>query len=162
MLKSSKRIVAALVMSLFAFVNLTAAFAAEANQRPQLDDLLLKGPVPGAKFDPTSWSRGEQNSSRKFMVAGLVHSYPLIGMDKSAVHELLGEPQTDRASTYKAIANSEVYNLNSPKCGNAAGYYFDLVYADGRVKQYCVREVGGGEVPTPVYTGQWITKNLKW
>ena len=174
MLKPPK-IVSLFALSLFMVANLTTAFAkqpmhvsssaADPIYRPKLDDWLLKNPIPPCdKFSSDSWFLRDTMTGgpgyRLPMVASLVHTYPLIGMNKAAIHTLLGEPASDGVARFNGPNNLEAYPLDSSFCGNVPVDFLDLFYRDGRVeayriRQYCIE-------PFEISTSRLVTKNLKW
>jgi hypothetical protein len=104
-------------------------------------DLLVENYSP---FNKNTWmlQKSVYTSARLHQVSGLVRSYPIIGMTRTDLQQLIGEgyrlsrplqsPLDPTPSSYE----TENYSLGSGFCGNSASHVFQVGYEGGRVSGY--------------------------
>lgn len=118
---------------------------------------------PGGMFSSEIWK--SEKTSRAPMLFDLCVTNRLIGMERSKVHKLLGQPDLDPSNcqscpsarpgapdTDSIIHNSEWYLLRTPKhCGVPPSTYFQVLYENNCVKRYRLDSRGG-------YSGRMINR----
>lgn len=114
---------------------------------------------PAGMFSSELWKNAAYERSRPQMLFDLCTSYRMIGMNRSDVHNLLGEPDLNpticefhpsaRAGAPEPPSidqNSEWYVLTTPMyCGNPPTTFFQLLYENDRVKMYRIDARGGSD-----------------
>src|SRR5262249_2864879 len=98
--------------------------------------LLLDGHAPWSK---ESWFCTRYNF-RASMLAALVRTYPIIGMTRGEVYEMLGKPDNydDNDKPDLFCSDTKFYSLVGLHCGNAAADGFELAFKFNRVAAYRV------------------------
>jgi hypothetical protein len=152
-------------------LSVSIAFAVHAEQTiketatvasPELDKILLEALRTSKKFDSDLWLHEKNQISRVTMVPDLIRSNALIGMERSKVHQLLGDPTSPTQYTEPA---TESYFLpcGGSKCGWAPlERYLEFLYLDDRVERFRLRQIDPLSLSQKITTSQWVEKNLKW
>lgn len=117
---------------------------------------------PSITFSSEKWKTFEPASLglRNAMITSLVRNYPLIGMSRIEVQQLLGKTETAKndvfSETDSPSPNSEsaspgsvtpvrfdTYPMIGPHCGNGGSHSFELEFKDDHVIAYRVHYSGG-------------------
>jgi hypothetical protein len=117
---------------------------------------------PFIPFSSDKWKNCEPAylGFRLAMIPPLVRNYPLIGMSRIEVHQLLGESgvskkdvfsENDSLETISEVLSSasevttdiEAYIMSPPHCGSAGSHSFELKFKDDHVVGYRVHYSGG-------------------
>jgi len=131
-------------------------------ESPELDKTLLEGLRTSKNFDSDLWIHEKYHGSRKAMIPDLTRSYPLIGMDRSGVHKLLGDPKPVDAWTEP---NTELYDLplGVPHCGLSVAKFLEIAYLDDKVSRFRLKQFHNEKWPAmQIEASQWVEKNLSW
>jgi hypothetical protein len=131
---------------------------------------LLESLIP---FSKDAWGDGSRRlfGIRHAVICSLVRTYPIIGMTRKEVHELLGKPEvTETNLAPGAILNAGAititdrngvvgYQLFSSFCGNAGAAFLELMYENDCVTGYRVKHVPGSfcGLPPKVVQGSGFT-----
>lgn len=117
---------------------------------------------PFMNFSSEKWKTLEPAylGFRIAMIPSLVRNYPLIGMSRIEVQELLGNTETPKNDVFSETdsqspnsdfssprssrpASVEIYAMIGPHCGNGGAPSFELEFKDDRVIGYRVHHSGG-------------------
>ena len=117
---------------------------------------------PFAPFSRDKWKNCEPAylGFRLAMIPSLVRNYPLIGMSRIEVHQLLGESGVSKKDVFsendsletiseflspaaKVATDIEAYIMSPPHCGNGGSHSFELEFNDDHVIGYRVHYSGG-------------------
>jgi len=138
---------------LFASIILVSALAvtgvaASPEDRPmptvdtKLDDIFAK---KRADFDSEEWHNNIR-LYRTSMLSDFVHRYKLIGMRKSRVHKLLGEPLPELWKKQIEFSGDQlaldVYNLCYRECGMPPVWYLEFKYKGDHASAFRIRTLG--------------------
>jgi hypothetical protein len=111
-------------------------------------------------FDKSKWLKNASSESRvrACMVYDLVHTYPLIGMTRTEIHALLGQPfSVPLLQKELGVTDSEPYYV-------FYGQYFSLKYFNDRVIAFRIDQAQTGcKVHSKTVLsrpGYWFTENF--
>jgi hypothetical protein len=138
--------------------------AVQTSYSPDLDKYIFARKISG-KFNHDLWMSG--TSRRIVMLGDLLLTYHLIGMNRSEVHQMLGEQDpNDRIAQLGTEANMESIDLERsemPREGGNAGFarYIDFDYSnEGFVKRLRYKLVRcENDQPFEVLVSRWLERN---
>jgi hypothetical protein len=114
-----------------------------------------------AAFDSAAWKSGRRSP---FMMYDLVHRYRLIGMRRSDLYQLLGEPELSSNGAARLISDPGEDLFSA--MGRAVGYcrdssavtYLSVEYSNDLVKRFRVKALDWDD--NKVYISHWKETNL--
>jgi hypothetical protein len=118
-------------------------------------------PFMQTPFSVQSWQKCEPPAIRAITIHSLIRSYPIVGMTRGAIVDLIGNPTTKIAplNMNASLRQSQMiihflgydspgddiadYQLTFPSCGCAASEHFQVAYKADRVLGYRLVNVPG-------------------